>query len=44
VKPAKLLQSAGWLSLLLMLALASPGVRFVEAPEASPLDPAASRP
>lgn len=30
MKPATLYQTAGWLSLVLMLLLASPGVRVVE--------------
>ncbi len=40
VKPSKLLQSAGWLAVLLMLVLASPGIRFervVEAPSVARL-------
>ncbi len=37
MKPSTLASSAGWLLVLLMLLLASPGVRTAEVPEAVPL-------
>ncbi len=43
VKPSTLASSAGWLIVILMLLLASPGVRTAEAPEAATLAQAESR-
>ena len=37
LKPSKLLQSAGWLAILLMLVLASPGIRVERVAEAPPV-------
>ncbi len=37
VKPSKLLQSAGWLAVLLMLVLAWPGIRVERVAEAPPV-------
>ena len=37
VKPSKLLQSAGWLAVLLMLVLTSPGIRVERLTEAPPV-------
>ena len=43
MKPSTFASSAGWLIVILMLLLASPGVRTAEAPEAATLAQAESR-